>query len=147
MDSEVILIAEDDLEDQFIMTDAFQETGIDQYIHFVENGEMVIEYLDQKKEESSPCLIVLDLNMPVMNGTVTLRRLKVSGRFSEIPVIVYSTSLNLIEMKECMQLGARSYIKKPNTFTECKEVAKQLYDFCNKRYSFPTIAEMMQQVK
>jgi CheY-like chemotaxis protein len=141
-----ILMAEDDLEDQFIMTDAFKEVGLDGKIVFVENGEHVLEYL-QSHSDTLPALVVLDLNMPLMNGTQTLRSLKQSEAFQKLPVIIYSTSLNLIEMEECMRLGADSYTIKPNTFTECKQIAERFFDFCCNKYSFPTIEEMMKTAK
>jgi CheY-like chemotaxis protein len=144
-ETQYILMAEDDLEDQLIMTDAFQEVQLEKQIRFVENGEMVLEFLKQHADEL-PSLIVLDLNMPLLNGTQTLRQLKQSEEFKKIPVIIYSTSFNLIEMEECMRLGADSYTIKPNTFTECKQIASKFFDFCCNKYAFPSISDMIKTV-
>lgn len=143
-----ILIAEDDEEDQFIMTDAFKEEQLEDFIEFVENGELAISYLTEKVLLNElPALIVLDLNMPLLNGTQTLRAIKQHDAFMHIPVIIYSTSLNLIEMEDCLKLSASSYIIKPNSFAECKEIARRFYSFCKNEYSFPTIEEIINNNK
>jgi len=132
MDDRVkILLADDDREDRFIMADAFNEIGLQEIVHFVDNGEKVITYLDEINIEMKlPTLIVLDLNMPLMNGTQTLKILKNNYRYKSIPVVIFSTSVNDIEMQECMEIGATSYIIKPVTYNECIETAKQFYFFC-----------------
>lgn len=130
MDNAVkILLADDDREDRFIMADAFNEVGLSNAIHFVENGEKVISYLEEMANEHLPSLIILDLNMPRMNGTQTLRSIKDNSRYNSIPVIIFSTSVNTIEMQECMEIGAASYITKPVTYKECLDAAQRFYDF------------------
>lgn len=126
-----ILLADDDREDQFIIAEAFEEIGVKDVLHFVENGENALSWLEACAADGTlPELIVLDLNMPKMNGTQTLLRLKEDDRFRHIPVIIYSTSLNNIERDECIRLGAHSYVIKGITFNECKTIAKTLYDCC-----------------
>ena len=143
-----ILIAEDDLEDQFIMTDAFKEEGLEKIIRFVENGELAMKFLNTAVEHNNPpSLVVLDLNMPLLNGTQTLREIRSHQKLKDVPVIIYSTSLNLIEMEECRKLGANSYITKPNTFTECCEVARRFFEFCNGNYLFPSIEETITRTR
>ena len=73
---------------------------------------------------------VLDLNMPKMNGTDTLKNIKSDPRFSNIPVIIYSTSINPLEKEACMLLGAHSYITKPLSFTESLDTAKLFLKLC-----------------
>jgi CheY-like chemotaxis protein len=125
-----ILLADDDPEDRMIMTDTFKEMKLADIIHFVDNGEHVLSYLDGIFEKSPlPSLIVLDLNMPRMNGTQTLKMLKNDERFKDIPVIIFSTSVNTIEMQECLKTGAASYVVKPVTYKECLDTAKAFYDF------------------
>jgi CheY-like chemotaxis protein len=132
-----ILLADDDREDRFIMADAFNEVGLAKAIHFVENGEKVLSYLDDIIDDQLPSLIILDLNMPRMNGTQTLKSLKDNLRYCDIPVIIFSTSVNTIEMQECMEIGATSYITKPVTFKECLDAARKFYDFSI--HNIPTI--------
>lgn len=125
-----ILLADDDKEDRFIMADTFGEIGLSDIIHFVENGEKVLTFLDEIADDDQlPSLIILDLNMPRMNGTQTLKALKDNYRYKDIPVIIFSTSVNAIEMQECMEIGASSYVTKPVTYKECLETAQKFYNF------------------
>ena len=129
-----ILFADDDPEDRMIMADTFKEMKLSDAIHFVDNGENIIAYLDSIYGKMPlPSLIVLDLNMPRMNGTQTLKLLKKDARYKKIPVIIFSTSINAIEMQECLKTGAASYVVKPVTYKECLETAKAFYDFSLKK--------------
>ena len=64
-----------------------------------------------------------------MNGTQTLKSLKNHDRFKNIPVIIFSTSVNTIEMMECMKTGAASYVVKPVTYKECIDTARTFYEY------------------
>jgi CheY-like chemotaxis protein len=127
-----ILLADDDKEDQLILSDAFEQIGITDAVHFEDNGEGALNHLENSYQQNNalPHLIILDLNMPRMNGTQTLRILKEDDRFSHIPIIIYSTSLNNIERDECIRLGAHSYIIKPLTFSEYIKSAEYFYNLC-----------------
>ena len=126
-----ILLADDDVEDISIVQDAMKILGAEGVIWAAENGEHACSILERNFEASlTPCLIVLDLNMPKMNGTQTLKRLKADERFKDIPVIIYSTSINPLEKEKCLQIGAYSYITKPVSFKESMETAKIFLQFC-----------------
>ena len=125
-----ILLADDDKEDRFIINDAFETNGLSDAIDFVEDGEQVLKYLEEVDDARMlPSLIVLDLNMPRLNGTQTLRALKRHFRYQDIPVIIFSTSVNEIEMEECMSIGAAAYFTKPVKFDECISMARKFYEF------------------
>jgi len=124
MADKTILLVEDDSEDQFLMREAFNDNGIGDALRFADNGEAAIEWLDQLGSGELPALIVMDLNMPRMNGRETLTFLKQHPLYHTIPVIIYSTSINDIERIKCKEIGAAAYIIKPTTFTECQEIAK-----------------------
>jgi len=123
-----ILLADDDPEDRMIMSETFGELQLSDVIHFVESGENIVAYLNEASESVLPTLIVLDLNMPKMNGTQTLKLLKEDERYKHIPVIIFSTSINPMEKQECMQLGAISYVVKPVTYKECITTARSFYE-------------------
>ncbi|HEY8918058.1 MAG TPA: response regulator [Chitinophaga sp.] len=125
-----IMMVDDDAEDRQIIKDTFEDLGYGAMIHFEENGEEAVKYL-QQSAPLLPSLIILDLNMPKMNGTQTLRFLKGNGTFAGIPVIIFSTSLNPIERDECLALGAHSYVIKPISYTQTVDVVKHFYNLCN----------------
>ena len=125
-----ILLADDDFEDRMIISGAFKEIGNDDVVHYVEDGEKVIEYLDSiQNDELLPSLIVLDLNMPRLSGLETLRIVKQVDKVKNIPVIMFSTSINEHEMNECLKLGAVSYITKPSRYLDSISIAKRFSEF------------------
>jgi len=96
-----IILADDDAEDRAIIQEAMELLGAGDIIMFAENGEELLDMLQTRFTElTCPCLIVLDLNMPKMNGTQTLSRLKGDKNFNHIPVIIYSTSINPLEKQK-----------------------------------------------
>lgn len=124
-----ILLVDDDIEDREIIRDALGDLGYDSVIHFEENGESALSFLESAFQSGTlPSMVVLDLNMPRMNGTQTLRQLKTDERFKDIPVVIYSTSLNNIERDECLALGAHSYVIKPVSYRDTVATAKRFYD-------------------
>ena len=125
-----ILIGEDDFEDQFILEEFFQDNGVKDQIAFERNGKKVIEYLENiPSADNLPDLIVLDLNMPILNGTQTLFELKNHQRFQDIPVIIYSTSNNEHEKRKCLNFGAVDYLVKPVSVDEGEKMVKQFLEF------------------
>jgi len=119
-------MVDDDPEELMLIEEALFDLG--KKIHFEENGIEALNYLDQC--EQLPCLIVLDLNMPKLNGTETLVRLKSDDRFKDITVVIYSTSINALEKEKCMKLGASSYIMKPVSYASTITTARYLADLC-----------------
>lgn len=128
-----ILLADDDPEDRMILQDAIESVGGGSILKFAQNGEEVLDILEADYADRTPCLIVLDLNMPRLNGTQTLGRLKSDPRFKDIPVVIYSTSINPLEKDRCMILGAHAYITKPISFVESMETAKIFLSLCTSK--------------
>jgi CheY-like chemotaxis protein len=122
-----ILIAEDDFEDRYIMSETFIELGRVGSIQLIENGTKLIEYLNEWGPDDVK-LIILDLNMPLLNGTEILRLLKKHKYYNQIPVIIFSTSVNEIEKKACMQLGAKEYVTKPSRHADYLQTCQKFYD-------------------
>jgi CheY-like chemotaxis protein len=123
-----ILIVDDDAEDRLLLKDAFDELHYGDKIHFEENGEKAIRYLqDCVKSDCTPELIILDLNMPKLNGRQTLQWIKNQPELAHITTLIYSTSLNHIEKEECMALGAHSYIVKPISYKESITIAENFF--------------------
>ena len=129
-----ILLADDDQEDQSIIQEAMESLDAGHIIMFADNGEQLMDLLNKNFTPSDyPCLIVLDLNMPKMSGTQTLSKLKSDEKYKNIPVIIYSTSINSLERENCLLLGANSFITKPVSFRESREIAKSFLQFCQSK--------------
>jgi CheY-like chemotaxis protein len=113
-----ILVVDDDPEDHFIMQEYFTEAGLGESVVFRENGEEALSYLADLPLHGLPALIVLDLNMPVLNGLQTLTMLKRQPDLKHIHVVIYSTSNNDHERQQCLEQGARDYFVKPFTLQD-----------------------------
>lgn len=118
-----ILVVDDDLEDHMILHQFFAEAGFHGKVGYSLNGQQALILLEQMRDDSRlPRLIILDLNMPILNGTQTLLRLKQDPSFKSIPVIIFSTSQNETEKRKCLSLGAVDYMVKPLTVEEGRQV-------------------------
>lgn len=114
-----ILVVDDDIEDHIIMDSFFLEAGVSRMVGYRANGQEALFFLEEIEDDTHlPRLIILDLNMPILNGTQTLVRLKQIPRFRNIPVIIFSTSENETEKRKCLSLGAVDYLVKPLTLEE-----------------------------
>jgi CheY-like chemotaxis protein len=108
-----ILYIDDDLEDREIFHDAIRT--IDHKIT-IDSATCCDEALFKLKSQKSPDLIFLDINMPGKTGKECLKAIKSNPLLSTIPVIIFSTSNSLADIKECMDIGASEYLVKPNGF-------------------------------
>ncbi len=129
-----ILIADDDDDDQLLLASAFKEVGIDGPLKSIGNGEELMDYLLQKgkyerSKNEAPHLILLDLNMPKKDGRCVLQELKKNPKLNKIPVIVLSTSFNPEDISNAYELGANSFISKPSSYVELKEIAKAIKNY------------------
>ena len=131
MESYKILLVDDDPEDRAIIQEAMETIEAGDIIHFAENGEQALEILEQGVQTNQlPCIVVLDLNMPRLNGTETLRLIRANEQLKDISVVIYSTSINPLEKEKCMRLGANEYITKPLSYKESTFTARKLLDLC-----------------
>ena len=98
--SHKILIVEDDADDRYVIHLAFAELGYEEHVKVFDNPENFLRYLNSLPDSSLyPSLIMLDCNMPGMNGTEVLMRLKMNDALHDIPVAMYSTGMRIIENK------------------------------------------------
>lgn len=105
-----VLMCEDDTDDRYITETTIRELGYDIDLKFLSHGRELIAYLGQAEE---PALILLDYN-PV-TGAETLRQLKTHPDFNHIPVVILSEVSARQHVRRCYQMGANSFIKKPDT--------------------------------
>jgi CheY-like chemotaxis protein len=127
-----ILIADDDQEDLELLSEVLLQLDESAKLHMVNNGSMVINYLKKASDDELPSLIVLDYNMPNMNGAEVLEQLCNDPRYQKIPKIVWSTSNNSNYIRECLEKGATSYFVKPATHKILQEQAAQMLKMSEK---------------
>jgi CheY-like chemotaxis protein len=125
-------MADDDADDRLLAKDALAECRLANDLHFVENGEELIDYLKrrgkfiQMTDSPRPGLILLDLNMPKKDGREALKEIKADPELRKIPVVVLTTSKADTDIGCIYQLGANSFISKPVSFDSLVEVMKVL---------------------
>lgn len=125
-----ILLVDDDVEDYEILREFFSEAGLTDQVSHIENGRKAIQYLENiQNDDQLPRLIILDLNMPILNGTQTLLYLKQTVRFRNIPIIIFSTSENETERRKCLSLGAVDYMVKPLSLEEYQATIRRFSSF------------------
>jgi CheY-like chemotaxis protein len=114
-----IIFVDDDEEDHLILFEYFRDFGKEKQVKFIKNGQEALRYLDDIADDSLlPRLIVLDLNMPILNGTQTLLQIKKNSRLKNIPVMIFSTSENENEKRKCLSMGANEYLVKPTNYMD-----------------------------
>jgi CheY-like chemotaxis protein len=113
MNKKFVILAEDDSDDQFLFENFLSDHPVMDLASAVANGEELIKVLENTSDENLPAAIILDQNMPKMNGLNTLQFLKSNDRYAQIPVMVYSTYLNEMLVKNCMNAGASLVLSKP----------------------------------
>src|SRR5688572_13721820 len=127
-----ILMADDDEDDRLLARDALNESKVLNEFHSVEDGVELMKYLRKQAPYSDgaryppPSLILLDLNMPRMDGREALALIKSDPALRGIPVIILTTSKAEEDMLRGYELGAASYITKPVTFEKLVDLMKSL---------------------
>ena len=116
------MIVDDDADDREIIRDAFISTIEEQDYVFIENGDRLLEYLEQNADASVPSLIMLDLNMPGKDGRETLKEIKTNNKYQHIPTIVFTTSSSHRDKQTVYDMGANCFITKPDTFNKLIEL-------------------------
>ena len=128
--SRFILLGEDDADDQEMLKEVFRSIDTAFVLFFVNNGKEIISALEKLKDDQMPCLIVLDYNMPGLNGADILRELSTNERYKNIPKVVWSTSGSEKFRNICLELGAVDYVIKPNNVVGLEEVARYMLSLC-----------------
>ena len=128
-----ILICDDDEDDRMLTQQALEDAHVSNGLRFVEDGEQLLDYLYQRGTFGGetgaaprPGLILLDLNMPRMDGREALRQIKQSPTLLDIPVVVLTTSSLDEDVIRSYKLGVNSFITKPVTFSGLVEAMNVL---------------------
>jgi CheY-like chemotaxis protein len=120
-----ILIVDDDADDREVIRDAFVTNIQDQEYTFIENGDKLIQHLEENID-NLPSLIMLDLNMPGKDGRETLKEIRENRQYRQIPIIVFTTSSSLRDKENVYELGGNCFITKPDTFNKLIELTRAI---------------------
>lgn len=126
-----ILYAEDDMDDRLMFQNLLQQISPDLGSVVVDNGLRAVEYLGAIREDASyPCFILLDVNMPVMDGFAALKIIKANAAWSNLPVIMYTTSNYIADFKDAKLYGAKKIITKPFSMDDIRKVISDFANLC-----------------
>ena len=136
-----ILLIEDDQIHVKLIKRALEKGGYGDNITWLGDGEKAIMYLfpeDKRQISPLPKLILLDVNLPKINGIEVLRRIKADERLRIIPVVMLTTSSNRNDMERCSKYSANSYIVKPLDFQNFINTMKTVAQYWLQVNSIPT---------
>ena len=120
-----IFLIDDDIDDRLIFADLLKAADPDIKLGFAENGLEMITQLEKTPDGDLPDMIILDQNMPKMTGKESLIFLKSSARYRHIPTFIYSTYQVRDFYRECLELGARDVVAKPDTMHAYREMIER----------------------
>lgn len=126
----VILCVDDDEDDLFFIKEIIEEQGHSFEIKQANNGWEALNYLQSSlQKDQMPCLIIMDMNMPRMDGKQTINKIKEDGQLAQIPIVVFTTSSNSAHQKHFENLGIR-FITKPFDYRIFTKEIINLLKFC-----------------
>jgi CheY-like chemotaxis protein len=125
-----IIVGEDDIDDKDILEELFSSIDSSVKLHFLNNGEKLVYFLEIAEAKNLPCLILLDYNMPGLNGAEILSSLQNNDRLKHIPKVIWSTSDAAIFKNKCLELGACDYLVKPSSVKDLKNTIQYILSFC-----------------
>lgn len=133
-----ILIVDDDFEDVFAVRHAFEKLGKDIEVMHLPDWAVAVDFLlsaDNKRD--LPTIVLLDINMPKVNGFETLTAMRASDLTNALPVIMFSTSDAAPDVKKSYSLGANAYLVKPSSIKTLQTFVQAINDFWLKTVALP----------
>lgn len=126
MHSVTIAVVEDDDGHARLIKKNLRRANINNALERFKNGRVFLEYLESDKARGRHHLVLLDLNMPELDGYEVLKRMKVDERFKRIPVIILTTTDDPREIERCYEAGCNVYITKPVEYTKFSDAIREL---------------------
>ena len=127
-----ILLVEDNPDDVELTRLAFAEAGEPHRLHVIRDGAEALDYLLGRGRHAGrevadlPALVLLDLNLPLLDGREVLQAIRAEDATRRLPVVVLTTSAEPFDVEQAYALGANSYIQKPVEFERFVEVVRQV---------------------
>lgn len=119
-----VWIIDDDPDDQLLLKSAFLQTSPGVSVTILGDGEELIELVDELYQ--GPSLLVMDLNMPRVNGFEALQAIRKKHSREKLPVIILTTSSDTTDQQRSLALGANQFFTKPTTYGELAELVRKL---------------------
>ena len=135
MDKRTILLVEDDPNDEALLMRALKKCGISNPVVVVKDGLEAIQYLftfgryEFRNPEDMPAVVLMDLNLPKIDGLDVLRRMRSDYRTKLVPVVIFTSSVEEQDRINGYSLGANSYVRKPVDFTKFAKAVEQLVTY------------------
>jgi len=130
-----ILLVEDNKDDYEAAVRSFKEAHLDNPVHWCKSGRDALDYLSKKGKYADdstvarPALVLLDLNMPGIDGRKALGVIKQDEDLKVIPVVILTTSADERDIDQCYALGASTYIQKPVSFEGLVEAVSRIKEY------------------
>lgn len=126
----IIFLADDDEDDQQLLKDAFTTIDANIAFYMADNGKQAINRLSSLDSNELPCLIVLDYNMPELNGAEVLKQIMQEQRYIKVPKVIWTTSNSPIYKEYCLSIGADDYLVKPDNIHDIEKMARRMLQYC-----------------
>jgi CheY-like chemotaxis protein len=126
-----ICLADDDPDDREFLLGAFQQLTDSHHLIALNGGKELIEFLSVIDDSELPCLIVLDYNMPGLDGKQVLTYLQNKARYQHIPKVIYSTSTSFKDRQDFLSIGASDYLTKASSPKEILNSARKMLSYCD----------------
>lgn len=124
-----ILLVDDDPDDLMLLREAIESLGESFSVFECKDGRSALNYLKEKQTtDSLPGLVVLDINMPILNGREVLAILKSDPALKMIPVVVFTTSSNPADINYCAQFSVALFTK-PFNLSMLQEIARKIVSY------------------
>lgn len=129
----LIVIADDDPDDKQFIEQALKRNNYGGYCKGVDDGQKLINLLNELPADGRPGLILLDLNMPLKDGYETLAEIKSQPAFKDIPVAVITSSLRKTDEAKCYSLGCSKFFRKPFSIAGYDQMASEVLGYLARR--------------
>jgi CheY-like chemotaxis protein len=142
-----VVYVEDEPDDAFFMRRAFEQCAPDVELHILSNGEEAIRFfaetLEPKQREAArPGLVLLDLNLPGLSGLEVLLQIRSKPGLRRLPVIMYTSSNQTVDIVEAYRRGCSAYLVKPHSPERLREMVNVLTEFWIKENQYPPALDL-----
>ena len=121
-----LLLVDDDPDDCDLFSEAFHSRNPDIAVKYAGGGREVLDFLERCEKDQLPAVLLIDYQMPGINGRELLRILQANSRYRHLVKVMWSTSIRVKDMEDCKRDGALQYLIKPATNEDLDQVIHQM---------------------